>query len=124
MALTSNKNKTQLIDHHQYCTPCKKVKQVTDFTELNKQYKTCNVCRNTPKQKLIALKEDLVGGSTQTCNTCKLDKQVNQFQRNRETNTMCKICNTCRKMLHENFLIKRKKRLTLLAQETSNDDSE
>ena len=111
-------------DSHQTCTLCLHVKQVTYFTENGKQFKCCNVCRNTPKQQLITLKEALVGGSTQTCKLCQINKQVNQFQRNRETNTMRKTCNPCCQMIFDNYTIERQKRLTLLAQESNNDDSE
>ena len=43
-------------DNHQTCTTCFTLKQVSEFTENDTQYKLCNPCRNKPKQKLLALK--------------------------------------------------------------------
>jgi len=93
------------------CTKCSRKGNKNDFSENGRTYKTCQVCRQKVKNKLIERKEAIAGGSTMVCNTCEIEKDVKCFTCNRTENKLSQRCRDCKKEAFEKWTIEREAKI-------------
>ena len=80
----STARRTQILnqetkDDHKTCSCCLKVKQLNEFTEGDRQFKYCKMCRNNNNEKKNRVLTKEVADSQKICTKCLKAKQSDEF---------------------------------------------